>query len=1087
MPSARPVRRAKANVTSYKPPVSKAASKAAPKQPAPSKEPIIAITDASPPRDIVNASWRFLYIYQFLAQFHKFLNLPAIKLDTLESLLAADQPAEQLDDESRYDKKWARVLVPLLACVNADDRGHVTEVNFGKKLYSFFFNHSLDTIVQGVLTKTADAEVIDMNTLTVIERLYVLQDLVDHIFETGHGLVWRNEIQPEDMRCYPLGKDTDGWTYWLISDIRLYREIPGAAKKSDDDYTFELVAKDTNQWQEYMKKWSVKSKRPAERHLAEQLQEIGAIVVEKLEQRRLWKLKEEAKLERQRQYELIPKKRSRRIETKVEEDERLREKEEQVQTEVDLELLRLEQERIERDAQVAEDTKAMSIEEAKLRDYVHQLVQAKTQEHIAALQPNDAQGNAHWQQVRARMKKTATYEEIVDKLKDWTLFVQPEQQVYCSPDEPITYVDPNAPLPVIPTQSEQIKPENEDHTSDVDIDDDNANAAAPVQPQPQPTTENSNPEPSIEKSEPVKAESTSETATTAETAAPELKSQPSQPETSSTAHPEPNLAPLPSIDASLPEKPVEIESASASSQQPSEMNTSEPLSQPEPTSSPLASTETVVNAPIHQTSAPGPDSSMPASESILPIPQTSASERQSPPANTSTQETASTAAPIAQTPLEPSLVAPVVEKDASPKSLTPPVAPSDAVQSSASSLQLENTSTQPLTSQPLQTTQTPPVAAPTQPTEELSAASSLPSAPAPPPMISSSAPVAPSLAQSPAAAQPIPAIASSNAPPAMPSSWQLPHPGAPHLHEPYTPIHGMHALPPPNMHIAPGSHPQQPPFHGHPNAPHFSSFQASPAYHGAHAPTMAHDQPYYAPHMIPAMPDFRAMHVRPMDGQPPAVPMPPSSVPAWNINAPASAPMAPPSGTDAGTKPAKIKKPKEPKAPKEPKDPNAPPKRIGRPKKPKEPKAPKEPKTKTPKPKAMAKPKKPKVPKVYKRDLQIPFSHLIPFIGPGSLADLSDPMLRFILYVCVTHLRHCDIIADIERKSVQRRKRKVLPPLPLFYTIQRDLLLDRYKTSGGFQKWLDDMDEVFTKSKTEVAWQEAMRYAYNLFFAIFIR
>jgi hypothetical protein len=66
-----------------------------------------------------------------------------------------------------------------------------------------------------------------------------------------------------------------------------------------------------------MKKFSVKSTKPGERALALDLQEFGTGVVQKMEAQKAAKLREEAKVERAKMIDMLPRKRSRRIEVKV--------------------------------------------------------------------------------------------------------------------------------------------------------------------------------------------------------------------------------------------------------------------------------------------------------------------------------------------------------------------------------------------------------------------------------------------------------------------------------------------------------------------------------------------------------------------------------------------------------------------------------------------------------------------------------------------------------------------------------------------------------------------------------------------------
>jgi hypothetical protein len=59
------------------------------------------------------------------------------------------------------------------------------------------YHHSVEEDVQEILGRYPDT--IDFATLSLLDKICILKELVDSIFETGAALQWKNNIQPEDM------------------------------------------------------------------------------------------------------------------------------------------------------------------------------------------------------------------------------------------------------------------------------------------------------------------------------------------------------------------------------------------------------------------------------------------------------------------------------------------------------------------------------------------------------------------------------------------------------------------------------------------------------------------------------------------------------------------------------------------------------------------------------------------------------------------------------------------------------------------------------------------------------------------------
>ncbi|KAI8086568.1 uncharacterized protein BX664DRAFT_336165 [Halteromyces radiatus] len=479
--SSRHVRKAKSAISSYN---EKRHQQTTPRSKKPTQSTsVINVTDASTPEEILHSSWKFLYIYQFLTQFQHQLGLPSISIDHMESLLlfrpdpSTDDMAEQnlsVDDNqnsfndsnevlsressvlgsssvisdqfnnsTKLQHTLAKLLVLILASLSDDKKNKITENNYPQYIYKYLYHHSLDERVQDILGRYTDS--IDFVRLSIVDKIYVLKDLVDSIFETGTALIWKNELASEDMRAFPMGKDSDGWSYWIFGGSRLYREIQLSPRKKETDYTFQLIAKTEEEWRTWMNKFSLDSPKALERHLAENLQEHGSVIIQKIESRRAAKLREEAKLEKARKLDLLPRKRSRRIEVKSEEDDRRRQLEEMERAQLEFEEAEREREQRELEEQLEKEKQEMQIEEARLKEEVYQLLDAMvTQEYhkkqlVSQTDTTNKNGVedddkiTKLKQLRTKLKKSATLEETVEKLKGWNSLLEEGYKIAIHP------------------------------------------------------------------------------------------------------------------------------------------------------------------------------------------------------------------------------------------------------------------------------------------------------------------------------------------------------------------------------------------------------------------------------------------------------------------------------------------------------------------------------------------------------------------------------------------------------------------------------------------------------------------------------
>ncbi|KAI8336550.1 hypothetical protein BC941DRAFT_502789 [Chlamydoabsidia padenii] len=442
--------------------------------------PAITVTDASPPEDILHSSWKLLYIFQFLTLFRQHLNLPAISLDHLESLLlsqnyeinkggdTASQPQDQTVDDhgnknstyfssressvvdgsiEQQERSLAKLIVPIMISLyNDKKRKPINDSNYPHYIYNYLYNHSVEEDIQEILGRYPDS--IPFSRLALLDKIAILKELVDSVFETGAALEWKNTLPPEDMRAFPMGKDSEGWSYWIFGDSRLYREMAISPRKKETDYTFQLLATTTTEWTTWMTKFSNKSSKPAERALASNLHEYGTMMVQKMEAKEAAKLRENAKMERAKQLDMLPRKRSRRIEVKSEIEEKRRQLEELEQAQWEYEEAQRELERKQQEDQAERDKQAMQIEEARLKEDVYQaldrkIIETRQLEHLqsdttttnAIDDGNDGDGNwiKRLKYLRTKLKKSASYEDVVDKATGWATLLDGDYKVVATP------------------------------------------------------------------------------------------------------------------------------------------------------------------------------------------------------------------------------------------------------------------------------------------------------------------------------------------------------------------------------------------------------------------------------------------------------------------------------------------------------------------------------------------------------------------------------------------------------------------------------------------------------------------------------
>lgn len=236
------------------------------------------------------------------------------------------------------------------------------------------------------------------------------------------------------QRISPLGSDYAGWVYWYFGDNRLYREIPlptgkkGASIADTLEFTFELVCSTIDGWKDTLKKFQ-SSKRLANKELASAINTLGLEVIASLEAKEEARLRQEAKIKKAKEMELIPKKRSRRLEAKViaikvyleciflmkclQFDEQAKRQKVLDEAREQAEMEELERKRQEKEAKLIADQerKEVQTEETRLRKEIHN--------YLTDLVVQGQESEADMKHLRTPLGSKSSPEERLEKMQGW--------------------------------------------------------------------------------------------------------------------------------------------------------------------------------------------------------------------------------------------------------------------------------------------------------------------------------------------------------------------------------------------------------------------------------------------------------------------------------------------------------------------------------------------------------------------------------------------------------------------------------------------------------------------------------------------
>ncbi|KAI9277637.1 hypothetical protein BY458DRAFT_504663 [Sporodiniella umbellata] len=255
----------------------------------------ISVTENSSPDQILYSSWLFLTSFQFFFMLKNYFKLDNWSLEKLEKALLQKETNQWLQNS------LIQIISPLL-----DGTQSVDQDNYEDCLFYLFpeFGPSVEN-------------------LTIVQKIRLLKRIEDANLENEHSLVWRNEADEKSLRFSALGKDNQGWSYWHFGN-RLYREAPISFGKriaktlNENHLTFELICSTKQEWEKLLQNVTQKDLFKSKSTSAI-ITEIAEDTLAKIKAQETSQARREARSIKEKKYELAPKKKSRRLEAKMEE------------------------------------------------------------------------------------------------------------------------------------------------------------------------------------------------------------------------------------------------------------------------------------------------------------------------------------------------------------------------------------------------------------------------------------------------------------------------------------------------------------------------------------------------------------------------------------------------------------------------------------------------------------------------------------------------------------------------------------------------------------------------------------------------
>ncbi|KAL0141043.1 hypothetical protein V8B55DRAFT_1512522 [Mucor lusitanicus] len=391
----------------------------------------IHVNETSSPEAILHASWEFISAFHFFNTFKTYFHLPkSLSIDKLEqAMLAGKDEQDEALVEDEMTERFNRESSVLSQQSNASSASSTPQparhhylADFMIRIVSPLLTQRQKTLINRDNYEQCIADVFPdfphFADMAVLDKIKVLKSIeLAHVDIGDPELVsLQNGQSSQELRFAPLGSDYEGWVYWYFGDDRLYREIPipiGRKPLTIADtleFTFELVCATIQDWRDMIEKFKP-TKRTSNRDLASAITTLAREMVAKLEAREENRLRHEAKIKRAKELELMPKKRSRRLEVKFDEQAKRQKLLDEAKEQAELEEKEHQMKAKEAKLAADRDRKEMQTEETKLRKDMFGVMNDFVLRGVET--------EADMKPLMAPINSKTTEEERVHKMKGW--------------------------------------------------------------------------------------------------------------------------------------------------------------------------------------------------------------------------------------------------------------------------------------------------------------------------------------------------------------------------------------------------------------------------------------------------------------------------------------------------------------------------------------------------------------------------------------------------------------------------------------------------------------------------------------------
>ncbi|KAF7725022.1 histone acetyltransferase [Apophysomyces ossiformis] len=326
--------------------------------------------------------------------------LPEITIDNLEAALLKQKLPEgssltepgAFSNELQTPLTVRQIVLKLLPCVlNFESKEYVNEDNYNQYLAEFLREYSSHLAVHY-------GEQTDFASLEIHVQVEILKTLVDAVLDANDDALrpWKSQVPAAEMICETI-----------------------------------------EDWHKWMAKFSTSSRKPAERELAMQLQQIGSIAVRSLQAQQAAKVRREAKLKRMKEIEVTPRKRSKRLEKKYDKELEVRKMEEIQRQQQELEAIQRRHEKEKKEKLKEQEQEQIALAERNLKTQVYQIVDDLRTEYMRKHCVQNGRRSrvieneklAFFTYLSEKLSRSAGEKDRINKMRGWASLLSPANSV----------------------------------------------------------------------------------------------------------------------------------------------------------------------------------------------------------------------------------------------------------------------------------------------------------------------------------------------------------------------------------------------------------------------------------------------------------------------------------------------------------------------------------------------------------------------------------------------------------------------------------------------------------------------------------